>query len=253
MDRDLIQRQDFPTGRRGYDIAAVDDHLRRVADAFETNTAPPAPPSLAATTSEQVREILEAAERSVTEVRTRAGAEAADHVAQVQAATDGMLAKLDHLESELTRLLSALRTSGEALNQGLSALQADVARGSPDLAGPNASPPDPGRRPAGRAALADGRSPPATAPRVADPLAARRPPRDSPTARLAAHARDDSPPAPDRDSSSAAADAAARRAAADDSRSRRRDSPPARRHARRRCSTPTTRARRPAATRRAPA
>ena len=42
MDRDLIQRQDFPTGRRGYDIAAVDDHLRRVADAFETNTAMPA-------------------------------------------------------------------------------------------------------------------------------------------------------------------------------------------------------------------
>ena len=32
----------------------------------------------------------------------------------VQAAADGMLAKLDHLESELTRLLSALRTSGEA-------------------------------------------------------------------------------------------------------------------------------------------
>ena len=58
----------FPTGRRGYDSAAVDEHLRRVADAFESNTPPPAP-SLAATTSDQVRQILEAAERSVADVR----------------------------------------------------------------------------------------------------------------------------------------------------------------------------------------
>ncbi len=85
MDRDLIQRRDFPTGRRGYDPAAVDEHLRRVADAFESGAHPP--PSLAAATSDQVREILEAAERSVESVRENASREASDHVAAVQQAT----------------------------------------------------------------------------------------------------------------------------------------------------------------------
>jgi DivIVA domain-containing protein len=125
VDRDLIQRRDFPSGRRGYDPAAVDEHLRRVADAFERNSHPPAP-TLASSTSEQVREILEAAERSVSHVRETAQREASDHVAQVQDATAGMLAKLDELESELGRLLGALRASGERLTQGLEALKADV-------------------------------------------------------------------------------------------------------------------------------
>jgi len=103
----------------------VDEHLRRVADAFERNTHPPAP-TLASSTSEQVREILEAAERSVSQVRETAQREANDHVAQVQDATAGMLAKLDELESELGRLLAALRASGERLTQGLEELKADV-------------------------------------------------------------------------------------------------------------------------------
>ena len=126
MDRDGIQRRDFPTGRRGYDPAAVDEHLRRVADAFESNTPLPAP-SFAASTSDQVREILEAAERSVASVRAEASREASDHVTQVQQATAGMLSKLDELESELGRLLTALRDSGERLTAGLEQLRADVA------------------------------------------------------------------------------------------------------------------------------
>ena len=126
MDRDGIQRRDFPTGRRGYDPAAVDEHLRQVADAFESNSPLPAP-SFAASTSDQVREILEAAERSVASVRAEASREASDHVTQVQQATAGMLSKIDELESELGRLLAALRASGERLTAGLEQLQADVA------------------------------------------------------------------------------------------------------------------------------
>jgi DivIVA domain-containing protein len=122
VDRDQIQRRDFPTGRRGYDPAAVDEHLRRVADAFASNTPPPAAPSLAASTSEQVREILEAAERSAAAVR----AQASDHVAQFQQATAGMLSQLDQLEGELGRLMEALRTAGERLTQGLQQLQEQV-------------------------------------------------------------------------------------------------------------------------------
>ena len=126
MDRERIQRSDFPTGRRGYDPAAVDEHLRRVADEFEASVHPP-PVTFSGGASEQVRLILEAAERSAAELRAKAGEEASDHVARVQEAADGMLAKLDALEGELERLMAALRTGGERLVQGLAELQAEVA------------------------------------------------------------------------------------------------------------------------------
>jgi DivIVA domain-containing protein len=135
VDRDRIERRDFPTGRRGYDPAAVDEHLRRVADEFESRAHPP-PVSMASGASEQVRLILEAAERGAAELRAKAGEEASDHVARVQAAADGMLAKLDALEGELSRLLDALRAGGERLVQGLAELQSEVAGGDVALPPP---------------------------------------------------------------------------------------------------------------------
>ena len=47
VDRDEIERQDFPAARRGYDAAAVHEHLRRVADEFEALAARPRSASLA--------------------------------------------------------------------------------------------------------------------------------------------------------------------------------------------------------------
>jgi DivIVA domain-containing protein len=128
VDRDAIERRDFPVGRRGYDQAAVDEHLRRVADEIETLKAGgrPAPTPLSAGTSEQVRAILEAAESGAAELREQAGREAGEHVAKVEDAAGGMLAKLDQLESELKTLLEALRRSGEQLNQGLAQLHEQV-------------------------------------------------------------------------------------------------------------------------------
>ena len=125
MDRDRIERRDFPTGRRGYDPAAVDEHLRRVADEFEARAHAPGA-SLSDSTSEQVRLILRAAEDGAAQLRAAAGTEASDHVTRVQTAADGMLSKLDALESELTRLLAALRDSGERLVEGLADLQAEA-------------------------------------------------------------------------------------------------------------------------------
>jgi DivIVA domain-containing protein len=130
VDREAIERRDFPVGRRGYDPEAVDAHLRRVADEFEAlrergggrADVPPAAP-LATTTSEQVRQILEAAEASAAELRADAGREASGHVARVQDAAGGMLSRLDDLERELGTLLEALRQSGERLNEGLARLQ----------------------------------------------------------------------------------------------------------------------------------
>jgi DivIVA domain-containing protein len=131
VDRDAIERRDFPIGRRGYDQAAVDAHLRAVADEIETlranpGAARPAPPPLSAGTSEQVRAILEAAETGAAELRAQAGRDAGEHVARVEEATGGMLARLDELESELKTLLEALRRSGERLTEGLAQLQSQV-------------------------------------------------------------------------------------------------------------------------------
>ncbi len=127
MDREAIERRDFPVGRRGYDPDAVDAHLRRVADEFETlrGRAPAAAPAspLAAGTADQVRQILEAAEAGAAELRAGAGREASGHVARVQEAAGGMLSRLDDLERELGTLLEALRQSGERLNAGLERLQ----------------------------------------------------------------------------------------------------------------------------------
>jgi DivIVA domain-containing protein len=112
VDRDGIERPDFPTGRRGYDPDAVHAHLRRVADEFEAlrdrAQRPPEPPPLSAGTSEQVRVILEAAERSAAELRAKAGEEAGAHVARVEEAAQGMLARLGELERQLGGLVAGL-------------------------------------------------------------------------------------------------------------------------------------------------
>lgn len=136
MDREAIERRDFPVGRRGYDPEAVDAHLRRVADEFETlrGRAPAAAATtpLAAGASEQVRLILEAAEAGAAELRADAGRQAGDHVARVQQAAGGMISRLDELERELGTLLEALRQSGERLNEGLARLHEQAGALAPE-------------------------------------------------------------------------------------------------------------------------
>jgi len=137
VDREDIQRADFPIGRRGYDTASVDAHLRRVADELERmREAPPRPATLSAGTSDQVRQILEAAERSAAELRGDAGREASEHVERVGEAADGMLRRLDELQAELGSLLDGLRAGGERLADGLAELQAQVAEVGPVEAAP---------------------------------------------------------------------------------------------------------------------
>jgi len=131
MEREEIERHDFPVGRRGYEQGAVDAHLRDVADEIErlregaAAVRRPAA-SLSAGTSEQVRLILEAAETGAADMREDAGRQAKAHVARVEEAAEGMLAKLEQLQSELSALLDGLRAGGERLTDGLAALQAQV-------------------------------------------------------------------------------------------------------------------------------
>jgi DivIVA domain-containing protein len=131
VEREEIERRDFPVGRRGYEQEAVDAHLREVADEIDrlrkgAATARRPAASMAAGASEQVRLILEAAERGATELREDAGRQAKAHVARVEAAAEGMLAKLEELQGELGALLDGLRAGGERLTDGLAALQAKV-------------------------------------------------------------------------------------------------------------------------------
>jgi DivIVA domain-containing protein len=149
VDRDDIERRDFPPARKGYDPAAVDEHLRRVADEFDLvgreAAGNPRPPSLSEGASERVRAILEAAEASAQQLRDDAGRDASGHVERVEGAARGMLDKLERLQSELDRLLAGLKSTAETLSGGLQELSREVgtvrgpeaAAAAPEPASPN--------------------------------------------------------------------------------------------------------------------
>jgi len=144
MDRQDIERQDFPSARRGFDVAAVREHLHRVADEFEALgravSDRQATSSLAEGASTHVRAILEAAEASAQQLRDEAGREASDHVARVEESVRAMLAKIDHVQAELDRLLAGLRSTAETVAGSLAELSGDAGMlGSADDAGRDAT------------------------------------------------------------------------------------------------------------------
>ena len=136
LERRFIERTDFPAAGRGYERVEVDHHLRQVADwVEELKRATPASDSssVASAAAEQVRGIVDAAERSATEIRSkaereaeearhsadheatetrdRAGAEAAAHVQRVEEATAKLLERARAIESELDQLVGELSGS----------------------------------------------------------------------------------------------------------------------------------------------
>jgi DivIVA domain-containing protein len=82
LERETIEKKDFPVGRRGYDTSAVDAHLRTLADEFDElkrsnrQRTESRTETLAATASDRVRGIIEAAETSGAEIRRQAEEEA---------------------------------------------------------------------------------------------------------------------------------------------------------------------------------
>jgi DivIVA domain-containing protein len=154
MDREEIERQEFPSARRGYDPAAVEAHLRRVADEFDAVARQRSQPgSLAEGASTQVRTILEAAEASAKQLRDDAGREASGHVERVEDAAKQMLAKLDRLQAELDGLLEGLKSTAATLSTSLEELTRDVGTlgGSADPAPAPSAPPSDGARSADEA------------------------------------------------------------------------------------------------------
>ncbi len=166
LDRQSIEKKDFPIARRGYDPEAVDAHLERLAGEVErlqreAASGPPAPAtatpvpaaasspaSMAIAASESVRAIVEAAESSAAGIETEARDEAAqirreaeaeaaatrdaavaknkDQVGAVGEATSLMLQRVDAMEGEIGALVESLRTGANRLGADLSLLQGNM-------------------------------------------------------------------------------------------------------------------------------
>jgi DivIVA domain-containing protein len=156
LDRQTIEKRDFPIGRRGYEPEAVDAHLARIAEEVDAlrrragsgGGATPgksSPASIAQAASEQVRAIVEAAESSAAaiergaqeeaerireeaesdarETRDEAVGQSQEHVSKVRQSTTQMLQRVDAMESELAGLVESLRTGANRLTADLSLLE----------------------------------------------------------------------------------------------------------------------------------
>jgi hypothetical protein len=160
LDRQTIEKRDFPIGRRGYEPVAVDAHLAAIAREVEalkrSRSAAPADgqaassggTSLAAVASAQVQAIVEAAEssaaaierdarehgeqvaqdaaREAQRIRDEAIERSQEHVGKVHEATALMLQRVDAMESELSSLVESLRTGANRLNADLSLLSGNM-------------------------------------------------------------------------------------------------------------------------------
>jgi DivIVA domain-containing protein len=127
LDRDAIARRDFPTHRRGYDPEAVDAHLDAIAgevEALRRRAAEPA--TLSSQAGEQVRAIVQAAERGAEEIRASANAEARAHVARVTEAAERLRGRIEQMQGDVTQVMTDLRTDAERLRSDLAALNVGV-------------------------------------------------------------------------------------------------------------------------------
>jgi DivIVA domain-containing protein len=151
LERQSIEKKDFPIGRRGYDPEAVDAHLSSLADEIEDLKVSTRrrTETVASAASDQVRAIVDAAEKSAADIqrqaeedaqetraeasseaqatRERASAQAREYVGKVSESTSVMLQRLDAMESELGALIDTLRTGANRLTADLQLLETNVA------------------------------------------------------------------------------------------------------------------------------
>lgn len=152
LDRQSIEKRDFPIGRRGYDPAAVDAHLRTLAtDVEELRYAleSRAGETLGSSAGTQVQGILEAAEATAADIEQKAAdnaretrAEAASdaaatradavqraqaHVAAVAQATAVLIERVETMDGEATALVESLRAGASRLATDLSTVETNMA------------------------------------------------------------------------------------------------------------------------------
>ncbi len=152
FDRQAIERRDFPIGRRGYDAAAVDGHLRALADEFEqlqrAAITGGGDVSVASTAGTHVQSILQAAETAAAEIerhalenarqvredadreadRTReeAIARARQHVSAVAQVTARLVEHVGSMDGEVGALVESLRAGAGRLAADLSAVESGM-------------------------------------------------------------------------------------------------------------------------------
>jgi cell division septum initiation protein DivIVA len=150
LDRQSIEKKDFPVGQNGYEPAAVDAHLSALANELDEfkHAARRRSETLASAASEQVRAIVQAAEASAADIqraaeeeareiradadreahsiRQQASDEARESFGKVSESTVVMLQRLDSMESELNALIESLRTGSDRLNADMQALEGHV-------------------------------------------------------------------------------------------------------------------------------
>ncbi|MGI8579594.1 MAG: DivIVA domain-containing protein [Solirubrobacteraceae bacterium] len=150
LDRQTIEKKDFPIGRRGYDPDAVDAHLESLTREVESlkRSNKRRTETLASAASEQVRAIVEAAESSAAEIerqaeeeareiredasteadrlRSQAGEQAREYVGKVSESTSVMLQRIEAMDTELDALVESLRTGTNRLNADLALLEGNM-------------------------------------------------------------------------------------------------------------------------------
>ena len=150
LDRQSIEKKDFPVGRRGYEPAAVDAHLTAISEEVEElkRSARKRSESLASGASEQVRAIIDAAENSAAAIhrqaeddareiradansaaksaRDRAATEAREYIDKVGAATNDLLARIDAMENELGSVFESLKAGAGRIDADLRLLDGNL-------------------------------------------------------------------------------------------------------------------------------
>jgi DivIVA domain-containing protein len=167
LDRQTIERRDFPIGRRGYDPAAVDAHLRALATEVEElrrAASGPAADSLATTAGTQVQGIIAAAEAAAAQIESDALANAKDvreqaaadarktradavaraqaHVAAVSEATATLLQRVESMDGEAGALVDSLRAGAGRLSTDLAAAEQNMGELYDAASGRGSSMPD---------------------------------------------------------------------------------------------------------------
>ncbi|HEY2439429.1 MAG TPA: hypothetical protein VGI07_04310 [Solirubrobacteraceae bacterium] len=151
LERQSIEKRDFPVGQRGYDPEAVDAHLSALADEVEEykRAARQRSDTLASSASDRVRAIVEAAESSAAEIqraaeeeaheireeatnavraaRDHASEQAREYVGRVAESANAMLERIGAMEHELSGLIESLRTGSNRLDADLQQLQSELA------------------------------------------------------------------------------------------------------------------------------
>ncbi len=151
LDRQQIERRDFPIVRRGYDPATVDAHLRALSaevEELQHEAEHRGQESLASVAGTQVQGILEAAQATAETIereaaqdaqrvreaadadarRTReeAIARAREHVAAVSQATEVLLARVGSIDGETRTLVESLRAGAGRLAGDLTTVETEM-------------------------------------------------------------------------------------------------------------------------------